>query len=348
MPGVTKDSSLEVVLGSCQSIFGRQQHAQLSQDGLERFVSSLDPQRVKNAAVGPAFPLRFPSLEAEITAITLWNAFKFGSGYDRLLACRYQRSAKDVMEFGVLSMLLSSRPLDIHFMKAFSMVEVQGFFNLDPSEDHEVSPGITMSRPGELAPLCRMIRDVMNNSGRILEEMGHKTFGDFILSTMDDLKASRKSPQAAVLVQELCDCFPAFQDFGLYEDQKVTFSRKAQSLASDLYCVLQHRDDRFDFVDVEALTMDSGNGALAYFREVGVLTVTEDVRDSIEAGICIEQGDVERSLRAASVSAGHEIARRCEGAFSARELGLYITHIVQDKGELKESTPHLTRETMAY
>lgn len=90
-----------------------------------------------------------------MTAIALWSMFDFGSGFDSLLLSKYHKTSRDVMQFGVLSMLLSNSEVTAAFMQSFSMLEVQSHFRLDPSEDHQLRPGITVSRPGALAGLCR-------------------------------------------------------------------------------------------------------------------------------------------------------------------------------------------------
>ena len=66
-------------------------------------------------------------------------------------------------------------------------------------------------------------------------------------------------------MNKLSSTFPTFRDHGLYQqDQEVLFLRKAQRLVSDLYESLHEEDDRFQFEDIESISVDSGKVGVGY------------------------------------------------------------------------------------
>lgn len=134
--------------------------------------------------------------------MALWHMLDFGSGYNPALLESVKRTARETTEYGVLSMLLSSRPVDCHFMKTFSMIELQGFFCLDPSMEQELMPGIMLSRRGgPLLPFAQLLISTICETGRILDDLGHRTLGAFILADLSNQKAS-----GWVLLCTTCNC----------------------------------------------------------------------------------------------------------------------------------------------
>ncbi|CAD7697536.1 unnamed protein product [Ostreobium quekettii] len=235
-------------------------------------------------------------------------------------------------------------------MKTFSMVELQVYFRLDPSEEHQVAPGITVSRcGGPLLPFCQLIINAMNETGRILEERHHRTLGDYIVSTVASLRSSGKPGVASGLVADLASTLPTFSDQAMYEQShEVSFARKAQRLVSDLHETLQEQDERFQFEDVDQISLDSGNAATAALCRSGVIQLPDDLSSVVGSLQDGEPGDGELALRAAVVTAGHDAARASGGAFSARELGYYLLSKAGDGDGPEGPQAYLTHGSAAY
>lgn len=281
--------------------------------------------------------------------MALWHMFSFGSGYDDVLIRKGKRNARDTMEYGVLSMLLSNRPVDCHFMKNFSMLDLQVFFDLDPSEEQQLTPGITVSRMGgPLLPLCQLIRTTMTETGKILDDLGHRDIGTFILSVLSKAKAAGKPTSASLLIEELVNTFPTFDDRSCHNGQQVVFARKAQRLVGDLYESFHHENELFQFQDIDLITVDSGNFSVAMLCHYGILKLPDDLTVRIALQQEIEPGQMETALRAATIKAGRIIAEASGGLFSAREFGCYTVFMAQNRDALNGVRPHLTTGIVSY
>jgi hypothetical protein len=49
-------------------------------------------------------------------------------------------------------------------------------------------PGVRMSKPGPLAPLCKLLLAALQETGGILFEAGHKSLAELLTSTLEGLK----------------------------------------------------------------------------------------------------------------------------------------------------------------
>jgi hypothetical protein len=83
------------------------------------------------------------------------------------------------------------------------------------------------------------------------------------------------------LVESLSQTFPAFDDKADYEGVEVLLMKKAQLLAADLYRRFHESDARFNFKDVENLTVFTDNVVPAVLRKV-ISFVPQRDRDSWE------------------------------------------------------------------
>ena len=174
-------------------------------------AARLAPADVAAAARG-GFPVRFESEESEVTFLALYRLLDFGSEFDALLRAAAHRDARETMQFGALGLHLGAKRLDRHFMKDFSAFSVANYFGFEARVEHELQPGITISKPGPLTPLAEAVRAAVNEAGAALERLGRRTLGEHVLAFAEARKTAGEPPLAAALVADLAGAFAAFDD----------------------------------------------------------------------------------------------------------------------------------------
>lgn len=132
-------------------------------------------------------------------------------------------------------------------------------FDIPLFEERDVYGGaVFMSTPGPLHPLGTMLQQVLNETGRILEQEGCQAgLGEWILRTVKAIPGgeavtsrfvriesclltrpgcSLEGPHAASqFIEKLAATFPVFADKAMYKGEEVLILKKAQLLASDLF-----------------------------------------------------------------------------------------------------------------
>ncbi|GIL50998.1 hypothetical protein Vafri_7068 [Volvox africanus] len=272
---------------------------------------------VRGAVRGLPLPIKFSSLEQELTLLALYHLLDFGSGYDNLLKrLPGGRDARETLLYGLIGLHLGGARLDHHKLKSFSMYDIHQVFGIEATIEVAVMPGVTMAKPGPLQPLCKLMISVLNETGTILEEKGLRTPGELLLTVAEGLKKAGRTT-ASAFVEELVDTLPAFSDVVLYDGNLVTLHRKAQNLAADLALVYGSRDERFLFPDVDQLAADSGATTIAVLRAKGVLKLSKELGAIIDSGTELHAGAHERALRAAVVVACDRLVAAAEAAVTA-------------------------------
>ncbi|KAG2449945.1 hypothetical protein HYH02_000049 [Chlamydomonas schloesseri] len=322
MPGAP--SVLEDVHRSCAEVAAlHREHVSIDDAALEALADELvaAAEDVRCAVRGLPLPIRFSSLEQELTLLALFHLLDFGSGYLAAPEARRQsggRQWREALLYGLLGLHLGGTRLDSHKLKSFSMYDLTQVFGLDATVEVPVMPGVTMSKPGPLQPLCKSLLAALNDTGAQLAEGGHKSLGGQLMAMGEELrKAGRTS--ASAFVEELVDTLPAFRDSVLYDGRTLTLARRAQNLAADLAIVYGSRTGegqgegggggRFAFPDVDQLAADSGPTTIAALRAKGVLKVVDpDLAATLDSGAELPAGPHERALRAAAVVACDRLA----------------------------------------
>eukprot|EP00884_Botryococcus_braunii_P019215 jgi/Botrbrau1/5978/Bobra.104_1s0009.1 len=297
----------------------------IDDEAVQALAGSLSVQDIKSAVQPLRLPVNFADLQSEVNLLALLHLLDFGSGYDDLLQSNIQRDAHETMQFGVLGMAISGKRLDAVFLKCFSNFAVSNFFSFSSHEDQPSPiPGVQISRPGPLAGLATQLREVMNETGRILEEGGQADLASLVLEILSGQKTSQGRCTAGHLVDELADSLPAFRDQSRVGDTKVVFNRKAQLLAADLCLLFGGEDEHFAFPDYQDLTADAGAVLPAVLQHLGVLKVTGALGDAIAKQDDLPTGAQESSLRAAAVVATDRIVEAAGSTFTAYQLGQYL------------------------
>ncbi|GAB4823612.1 hypothetical protein N2152v2_010658 [Parachlorella kessleri] len=320
---------------------------QLDEAAIAAFAEQLIPSAVQSSAVYVRLPIRFDSAQAEVNYLVLFHLLDFGSGFDALLLQKARRDAHEVIQFGLLGMLMSDVRLDHHFLREFSSFQVFSYFNVDASEEQQVMPGITMTRTGPLGDFTQLIKDTMNETGRILGGTGCRDLGEFVMSFVDSRRALGEAPSAAALIEKLAATFPGYDDRAECGGLQVSFYRKAQALAAQLCLRFGKEDERFAFQDVSSLAVDSGNVVPAMLRHHGILRYSDAMASVVDAGEDLYGVPKEAVLRAATVEAGARICKAAGTVFEPYQLSQYLLMGLA-RPEYKDLKKHVAKGTVAY
>lgn len=355
MPGLQRQSVLDAVRSSCEASLSSSCTVRLVPARLSELASQLQAADVKEAPKGVVFPVKFDDMESEVNLLALHRLLNFGSGYAPALQRQVQRSADDAMLYGVLGMQLGAPRLDAAYLASFSHFSVNTFFGLDARVERELMPGIMQLVPGPLAPLVDSIVSVVSETGRRVQEAGHRSLGALVVALLRSQGGSEGSPpQASVFIRDLVDVLQVFDDSAVADEAGGAcwqWQRRAQLLAADIWgrwgasCA-----PLCGFSDVDRLTGDSGAELAAVLRRLGVLELEEELAARIDAQQELPPGRDERALRAAAVVAVDRLAAAVGGGVTPYDVSAYLLQpSAPGQGPARQHTPpHLTPGITAY
>ncbi|GBF95183.1 hypothetical protein Rsub_07896 [Raphidocelis subcapitata] len=366
MPGVP--SVLEELHSACAAATAAGGDVTIDADAAAALAARLEPGEVRAAAKG-GFPIKFDTLEAELTFLALYHLLDFGGEFDDQLRAAVGRDARETMQFGALGLHLGAKRLDRHFLKDFSAFSVSNYFGFEGRVDSELQPGITISKPGPLQPLAEAVRAAVNGAGAALEREGQRTLGGHILAFADARRQAGEPALAAAFVADLAAAFPGYDDVAAVGATRLPFHRKAQALAADLCARFgtpsQQAGDggegeegeprqpgggdaRFAWEDAARLAGDSGSHAAAAWHELGVVRLPEALAAAVKEGLPLT-GDDEARVRAAAVAAADAVAAAAGGAVTAAQLGAWAAGQLEEGGQLRGKVKgHVAPGTTAY
>eukprot|EP00882_Tetradesmus_deserticola_P033940 GHRQ01038814.1.p2 GENE.GHRQ01038814.1~~GHRQ01038814.1.p2 ORF type:complete len:120 (+),score=55.48 GHRQ01038814.1:194-553(+) len=114
MPGAKKPSVLDVVHRTCKQVVELHQGVSINQQAVQQYAAQLEAAAVRAAgAKGNAFPIKFESLEAEVTFLCLYHLLDFGSGYEQLLQDSSRRGAAETVQYGCFGLALSAKRYEL-------------------------------------------------------------------------------------------------------------------------------------------------------------------------------------------------------------------------------------------
>ncbi|KDO22021.1 hypothetical protein SPRG_12230, partial [Saprolegnia parasitica CBS 223.65] len=284
---------------SCAAAMAAATHVKVLDEKIATFASTIDMAQFAELSGAVRYPLSFKSVADELNFMGLVNVLNFGSGYRQPLHAITDRGAHETMTFGAIGLFISEPRLDAKFLRGLSLESVASYFSLPTERDEQLSPGIYIAKPGPLKPLAESIRKVLNDTGRILLELGFADFGAFLLAHV------QKGISASQLVELLATTFPAFHDVS--PDGSVVLLKKAQCFVASLYRRFHEEDASFCFDDIASLTAFSDNVLPCVLHAMGILEYTSELDDMIEKGTLLPHGGVETELRAAAVVACEKI-----------------------------------------
>ncbi|GIL75119.1 hypothetical protein Vretifemale_4976 [Volvox reticuliferus] len=119
MPGTL--NVLDLVHRSCAEVAGlHAEHVRIDGEAVSQLAAELvaAADDVRGAVRGLPLPIKFSSLEQELTLLALYHLLDFGSGYDKQLArLSGGRDARETLLYGLIGLHLGGARLDHHKLK---------------------------------------------------------------------------------------------------------------------------------------------------------------------------------------------------------------------------------------
>ena len=169
------------------------------------------------------------------------------------------------------------------------------------------------------------------------------------------MSPDRNVPCSAYLAEKLVETFPAFRDVHNYNEAEIYIVKKAQLLCADLHRHLaQSTPNRFDFIDINELTVMSDNVLPAVLRKLGVLSLSPELQEIVDSAQILPPGPQEVELRSLSIFACQLITKEFTKQFPKRgedftdmKLDFYLWCKGKDK-EFRIIERHYTQDTVFY
>jgi hypothetical protein len=289
-----------------------------------RFASTALPALLADPALraeGVDFPLVLTTDEG-IDLTTLFCLLQFGSGYRAELHAAVGAGASDTLLRGLLCFSLGGKQPTAGVLSLMRVAEVAEMWAIPRDADVPVGPhlpGVTISKPGPLAPLAERIAGVLTGAGGALAGAGAATFSALFRARAADWRDERGAPRVARFVGFLAGAFKAFRDVSpLPGGGEVWLLKKAQLCARELGRKYGGEGgaarELFGWPpeDERALTVFADNVLPAVLRAEGVLALAPALAGRVDAGEAVTP--VEGALlRAAAVVAGAAICEAARG-----------------------------------
>lgn len=188
---------------------------------------------------GLNFPLNFPSVLSEVNFLSVLSLLNFGSGYRVPLHHQTGRGAWDSIRALMFGLYLSSSTgngnlLSAKGMQTISEQQIADLMsvNLYIEQPHNEIPGVSINTlGGPLYDLVKLIAATLQETGKILEDLGDPDLGTFVVRSLREADAAKHGadPNAGVdaILSKLVGAFPAFRDMAIIDNQPVYCFKKA-------------------------------------------------------------------------------------------------------------------------
>eukprot|EP01133_Synstelium_polycarpum_P019351 gene19351-23169_t len=350
----THDNVLGHVAQSAQWMSENSKSVSIDYDMIDKFISELSQDEYESMSSHVQFPLNFADHKQEVTFWFILDLINIGSGYRRELHAVSERGAYETICYGLFGMFLSqSGKLDNKFLSSMSIHEVSSYFNIPVSVEVEHQPCIYKYIDSPLKPLVVNIHHILRESAEICTLLGFQDFGSLVYKYTEP---ALEGPSAAALVSQLVNLFPAFADRTVYTGgQQLAIYKKAQLLAADLY--RRFKDvipERFNFTDINDLTVFTDNVLPAVLRKLNILTITDaTLAAQIDAGTELAPGDQEAELRVLAIHASRSIVNRAHlinpNHFIVNDVKLdYYLWTKGKDAAFRTFERHYTKQTLFY
>eukprot|EP01023_Acetabularia_acetabulum_P038082 TRINITY_DN36400_c0_g1_i1.p1 TRINITY_DN36400_c0_g1~~TRINITY_DN36400_c0_g1_i1.p1 ORF type:complete len:367 (-),score=44.62 TRINITY_DN36400_c0_g1_i1:222-1268(-) len=348
MPGFQQANICEQTVQKCQEVVQKcEDVVMISEEAISALNVTLN--EIQSAANYVGYPLRFNSIEEEISLMALMKLLDFGSQYDEFLLERLGRNSEQCVQYGLMGLMIDGKRLDGAYLRTFSYHHLMSSFQLDP-HDQETPVGesgaIMLSQPGPIAPYVEAIKNIMVSTGNILGELREASLGTFIVTQINQLKQPRKG---ADLISAICDSFLGFEDSCIVLEEQISFQRKAVNLVFELMQRFGQEDERFAFQDSHTFIADSGARVIQQLRRLGILELSDSLVNRIDVEKSfLHQDNEEGCLRAAAIAAIEKLKTKFDS--SAIISGQHISKFILMSGRRQETTVQLHRcqGTLAY
>jgi len=339
---------LQQIQEGAEFVFQNCKEIKVNTDALDEFVISLHKESFQRKKAPLSFPLKWESTAQEVNFIAILNLLNFGSGFRKPLHHYTERGAYETICYGLIGMQISrTGSIDAEFMTQLSIQDIETFFGIPVSKEKQIQPGISMYVPTELKDFAELLKRVLSDTGRILRARMLNDFSDFIYSSLDT-----QNPKAANLVEKLMMAFPSLNDRGQFQGREIVIGKKAQILVAELYKKFKDLDPRFNFVDIDQLTIFADTVIPAVLRKLNIIQLDDALAEKIDTGKHLPAGGLELELRAVSISVCQAIVKKVKEKynlddFNAMELDYYLWTLGKEP-QFRIVERHSTIDTVFY
>lgn len=179
-------------------------------------------------------------------------------------------------------------------------------------------------------PLLRERAEILNEAGKFLSENYQGSFANMIRKCNHSAKR---------LLKLITTSFRGFQDEGSYDNQRVSFYKRAQILIADIWACFEGKTwGHFD--DIEIITMFADYKVPQALLHLGVLEYSPDLMARLRMGKSVPPGDnLEMEIRGNSIWAVEHLYQKVKkmalndnefGCRSPRELAQCLNSVIID------------------
>ncbi|EGC29356.1 hypothetical protein DICPUDRAFT_51328 [Dictyostelium purpureum] len=307
---MVSDNPLQQVRESAKWVSEHADNVKIDPIAINEFLTNLKKDEYDSKSSTVIFPLNFSTPKHEVNFWFILDLINFGSGFRKELHEASKRGAYETICYGLFGMYLSqSGNLSANFLNKLSLNEISSFFSIPIIEEYEMQPGIYTCRDTPLKPLALKIQQVLKESSEVMLELGFDSFADFVWKITDPVKTAQKGGcLASNFVKELVTKIPAFNDQVKYKDHNVFIFKKAQLLAADLNRRFKDSESaRFNFTDIDQITVFTDNVLPAVLRKFGILKLSKELEEKLDNGGELLPGNDEVELRVQAIQASIEI-----------------------------------------
>ncbi|KAJ3009304.1 hypothetical protein HKX48_008039 [Thoreauomyces humboldtii] len=183
---------LDSVRSSCHRLVCQSTgNVKIDDAALDAFISNIPTTTWKEVASKPPqalrMPLRFDTLEQEMTLVALTAYLSFGYAWRADLMKELDRDEIDTVRFGIMSMHISSVSLTSAYLSTLSLPDASSLFSIPISKDvqHPTLP-LTVSEHHPLRPYVAQLVTDTNALGVRLLDMRCGSLGHFVVDRSKD------------------------------------------------------------------------------------------------------------------------------------------------------------------
>lgn len=151
----------------------------------------------------------------------------------------------------------------------------------------------------------------------------------------------------ADFLKELCCLCHMTLTLGISTAASVCLPIRAHLLYA---CRFKGSDPRFNFPDIASLTSDSNSTLAAVLQHKGVLELSQELAETVNAQQDLAAGPQERAIRASTVVAVDKLASGvADKGLSTRQISDYLLSLAESPDQLQgQLKAHLTKGITSY
>ena len=263
-------------------IMQKAKHVSIDEKALYDFAKSLSPEKIKKTYIWEA-PFHFLGSGQELlNYIFTVDTINFGSGFSPEIQKKTGNSIYAFVASGLKKAMLSGLDLSAKWAEQVTIAELEALFGLEQKE-------------------------LLSQFALCLQETGRFVVQNYKGEYSSLLENLPKEKKGNALISLLTENSKHWDDSGFYQGEKVSFYKRAQILANDLYLGFQGTSFG-DFDDIACLTMFADNLVPHVFYCEGVLAYSASLKKQIEKGEFLESySEPEMEIRASAIVAVEKI-----------------------------------------